>query len=255
MKVMENRLMKTLYDRGWTQVLLREQTGSTNRDLLELARQGAPHKTVLLARHQTAGVGRRGRSFFSPAGTGLYGSVLLRDPAADAGRITLTAAVAVALAVEEELGIALSVKWVNDLYWQGKKVCGILAQGVMDQEGLCYCVLGIGLNVFAPQGGFGELSPIAGALLDRAPDDDLLGRLTAGILTRFFDLYQQDFATVLALYRARCFLTGKTVTVVQGENRLTGVVDGVDHRGALVVRINGTPRAFLSGEVQLEDYR
>ena len=233
-----------------------EETDSTNRVAKGLAEQGAPEGTVVFAETQTAGFGRMGRPFFSPGGSGLYFSLLLRpDPCCfDAARVTVTAAVAVAEAVEEVLKLSLSVKWVNDLYYQNKKVCGILAQGGTDGEAL-YCILGIGLNVFAPQDGFGALSEIAGALLNEKPNSALLARLGIAILDRFFALYKGEFTFCLKEYRRRSFLTGKTVTVVRGEERFCGTVRGIDDTGALLVEADGTVRAFSSGEIALEDYR
>ncbi len=237
-------------------LILLEETDSTNRVARELAQKGAPQGAAVVAKGQTAGYGRRGRAFFSPKGSGLYCSVILRpDPKAfDAARVTVTAAVAVAEAVEQVLGLALSVKWVNDLYFRNKKVCGILAQGQTEGESFA-CILGIGLNVYAPKEGFGELDPIAGALLDGEPDPKIMDGLRDEILDRFFALYGGDFAPCLAEYRRRSFLTDKTVTVVQGEKRLRGIVRGIDERGALLVELGGTVTAFSSGEIALEDYR
>ncbi|MBQ7935006.1 MAG: biotin--[Clostridia bacterium] len=236
------------------------ETDSTNRVVKTLAEEGAPEGTAVFAKSQTAGYGRQGRAFFSPKGTGLYFSVLLRPEKgmADASKITVTAAVAVAQAVEEILGISLSIKWVNDLYYHNKKVCGILSQGAVDLEGggLAYCVLGIGLNVFTPKGGFGSLSPIAGALLDEEPNGSLLARLGATVLDRFFALYQQaEFAPCLEEYRSRSFLTGKEVTILRGADRFAGKVLGIDDTGALLVEQKGKTLAFSSGEIALENYR
>lgn len=235
---------------------LLEETDSTNRMARELAQKGAPEGAVVVAKGQTAGYGRMGRPFFSPKGSGLYCSVVLRpDPKGfDASRVTVTAAVAVAEAVEQVLGISLLVKWVNDLYYCRKKVCGILAQGFSEGENFA-CILGIGLNVYAPKEGFGALDPIAGALLEGEPDPKIMDRLRTEILERFFARYRGDFAPCLEEYRRRSFLTDKTVTVVQGEKRLRGIVRGIDERGALLVEIGGTVTAFSSGEIALEDYR
>ena len=232
------------------------ETDSTNRVLLQLAKEGAPEGTAVAAEKQTAGIGRMGRPFFSPAGSGAYFSLLLRpDPKTfDAARITVTAAVAVAEAVERELGISLGVKWVNDLYYKNKKVCGILAQGITEGEAFC-CVLGIGINVFAPAEGFGSLEAIAGALLETAPDAEQKDRLIAAVLDRFFALYRGDFSACIEEYRRRLFLTGKTVTLVRGTERLRATVRGVDDTGALLAETDGKITAFSSGEIALEDYR
>lgn len=228
---------------------------STNRVLKELAAQGAPEGTVLLAEEQTAGRGRLGRSFFSPAGSGLYFSVLLRPKKGDPQEITVAAGVAVARAVEKILGQSLKIKWVNDLYKDDKKVCGILAEGAAGEEGFAWCVLGIGLNIYAPRQGFGALDAIAGALLEGTPDDEVRAKLTAGIIEEFFALYEGE-EPYLEEYRSRSYLQGKTVTAVQGALRFKGIVRGISDRAELLLeREDGTVVPLSSGEVQLEDYR
>ena len=124
---------------------------------------------MLVAESQTAGRGRLGRSFHSPVGTGLYMSILLR-PTFSAERalfITTAAAVAVCRAIEQETGLKPQIKWVNDIYLHEKKICGILTESSINFEtkGLKWAVLGIGLNLSEPEGGFPEeIRSVAGAL-------------------------------------------------------------------------------------------
>lgn len=228
-------------------------TDSTNKDVRALAEQGAAEGAVVFARAQTAGRGRLGRSFFSPEGSGLYFSILLRPKAGDALRITAAAGVAVARAVEEVLGLDLQIKWVNDLYYRGKKVCGILAEGVCAPEGgLAYCVLGIGINVAAPEAGFGALDAIAGALLQEA-DDALLGKLGAAVLNHFFALYEDLSApAMMREYQSRSFLQGKKILLSRGGEEIPCRVTGISDEGALLaVDAAGQHHAFSSGEVQI----
>ncbi|MBQ8894437.1 MAG: biotin--[Clostridia bacterium] len=229
---------------------------STNRAVKDLAEQGAPEGLVFFAEEQTAGRGRMGRSFFSPPGSGLYFSVLLRPKDTDPLKITVAAGVAVARAVQETLGLELQIKWVNDLYFKNKKVCGILAEGLVSEEGLEYCVLGVGVNVFAPRAGFGELDVIAGALLEE-PRDGLRAKLAAAILNHFSALYENlEDPAILQEYRGRSYLQGKTVTALRGNERFRAMVVGIDDTAALLLkRENGQVVALSSGEVQLEDYR
>lgn len=166
-----------------------DTAGSTNSVLKTLAEKGAPHGQVLIAKEQTAGRGRLGRSFCSPKDTGLYMSVLLRPrfSAEDALFITTAAAVAVAEAVDRFAESESKIKWVNDVYLSGKKVCGILTEAAMDFEsgGLNYAVCGIGINLSAerlPK----ELEAIAGGILSGQREGiDLRAPLAAEILTRF----------------------------------------------------------------------
>ena len=127
-----------------------QETDSTNRVAKELARQGATHGTAVLAERQTAGRGRMERSFFSPEG-GMYLSAILRPeiPPEDLLLMTPMAAAAVWKAVERLTGICLGIKWVNDLYLEGKKVCGILCERTGDAV-----IVGVGLNLKTPEGGF-----------------------------------------------------------------------------------------------------
>ena len=157
---------------------VRKSLDSTNAEALRRAVDGAPEGTVIVAEEQTAGRGRRGRSFFSPAGTGIYLSILVR-PALAAERahlLTCSAAVAVAEAIEACAGVDASIKWVNDVYCRGKKVAGILTEGSFDLEGgvLQHAVVGIGVNVRPPHAGFpAEIAERAGAVLP-ASDATLL---------------------------------------------------------------------------------
>ena len=132
-------------------IYLYDTLESSNRTAKLLALDGAPHGTLVLTAHQSAGRGRLGRRFESPAGKGVYCSVLLRPemPAANAQTATISAAVAVCRAVKKLCGLELAVKWVNDLYYQGRKVCGILTEAGTDLESgqLEWLVVGIGLNL------------------------------------------------------------------------------------------------------------
>ena len=166
---------------------------STNTVLLEEATNGAPEGRWLLAGAQSAGVGRMGRKFFSPEETGLYMSLLLRpkDTADIALRLTTAAAAAVCDALIEE-GLPAQIKWVNDIYIHGRKVCGILAQAQWEKDysRITSVVVGIGINVYEPNKGFPEeIRDIAGALgLPR--QKNLRNRIAARIVEKLWDSYQ-----------------------------------------------------------------
>lgn len=233
--------------------------GSTNDELKARAEAGAAEGEVLIARQQTAGKGRLGRSFYSPKGTGLYVSLVLRPafPAEQALLITTAAAVAVAEAIGALTGRRAKIKWVNDVYLEGRKVCGILAEAAMDfaHQRLRYVVLGIGVNLLEPPGGFPEnIRAVAGALFTQAPPEDALCRLAAEILNRFFGYYWAlPHTGFMAEYRARSLLDGLTVRFAQGSETFTGTALGVDDEVRLRVRLpDGTERCFASGEVTVE---
>ena len=155
-------------------IYLYDSLESSNLTAKQLALTGAPHGTLVLTSHQQAGRGRMGRVFESPAGKGVYLSLLLRPDlsAADAQTVTIGAAVAVARAVKALCGLELSIKWVNDLYYQGRKVCGILTEAGTDIESgqLEWLVVGIGLNLTtSPADWPEELARTAGSLYPGGP--------------------------------------------------------------------------------------
>lgn len=234
-----------------------DTVSSTNTLLKEMAAADAPHGTVIAAAAQTDGRGRRGRSFFSPDGTGLYISVLLRPdlPPSRAIRITTAAAVAAAVAVEETTGRAPGIKWVNDLYLDGRKIAGILTESAITPDGgrLEYAVLGVGMNVVPPQDGFpAEIADIAGAILP-SPVPDGRARLAAAFLTRFFRMADRlDDASYMEEYRRRCFVLGKRITVWRGDECYPAVAQAVDENGGLTVcREDGTREVLASGEISI----
>lgn len=238
---------------------VREEVTSTNTVLKELAEQGGAEGMVLIAKQQSAGKGRLGRSFASPKGTGLYMSVLLRPrfSAEESLSITTAAAVAVAEAVERVTGRRAMIKWVNDVYLDGYKICGILTEASIDFEtnGLHYAVLGIGVNIQEPEGGFqGELKEIAGALYRETAPSGVRTALAAEILNCFFSFYESlEKRSFLPEYRSRSLLTGKKIRFICGNKKLSGTVLGIDEEARLLVSLeNGEQAAFSAGEVAID---
>lgn len=235
---------------------------STNDAAKKLAAAGEPEWHIVIASHQTHGRGRRGRSFYSPDGTGLYMSVLLR-PRLDAESslmITTCAAAAAAAAIEAVTSRAASIKWVNDVFLGDKKVCGILTEASVGLEsgGLEYAVLGIGINILPPDEGFPrELEDIAGALFTRRdykPDDS--SRLTALILNRLWEYYNGlnngSYNVFFEEYKKRSMVIGKNVTVIENEKQTAAFAEDIDEKCRLhVVYEDGTRAALSSGEVSL----
>ncbi|HPE16085.1 MAG TPA: biotin--[acetyl-CoA-carboxylase] ligase, partial [Oscillospiraceae bacterium] len=233
------------------------RVSSTNTVLKERAASGEAAGAVLAVGEQTAGRGRMGRSFFSPGGTGLYLSVLLRPdaPPGEAALITTAAAVAVAEAVEAVSGRKAGIKWVNDVYLDGKKICGILTEAGVDLEtgALDYAVLGIGVNVYPPGEGFPEdLAERAGAVFD-APRGDLRNRLAAEILNRVTpfcrDLSARRFVPA---YRRRSLVLGREIRIISGGEGGLALALDVDDDCRLRVRYPDGREALLSaGEVSV----
>ena len=235
-----------------------EETRSTNTALRALAEAGAPEGTVYIAQSQTGGRGRMGRSFFSPTGTGLYLSLLLRPTTwepARAAQLTAAAAAAMCEAIREVTGKEPGIKWVNDLLLDGKKVCGILTEASFSMESgvLEYAVLGLGVNVYPPEGGFPkELGEIAGAVLD-TPGEDVRNRLAGEFLNRFLAGYAHpEDRSFLDTYRRRSVAVGRDITVLSGGHERRAFAFGVDDDCRLLVRYDdGTEQALSYGEIRI----
>lgn len=225
---------------------------STNTALKEAALGGAPHGAVLIADCQTAGRGRLGRAFFSPSGSGIYMSVLLRPAlplTVAAGRITTLAALAVSRAIFRASGIETVIKWVNDLLIEGKKVCGILAEAVSIDEDNAV-ILGIGINV--KNTAFpAELAEIATSLEDHGnpPDRNLL---IAAILDELASLDPARPQDWMPEYKKKSAVLGNTVKLLPfGCESYEAVALDVTENGALIVERDGEKLEIFSGEVSL----
>ena len=222
---------------------------STNSMLKQMAAEGAEIGTTLVAVRQHGGRGRLGRSFSSGEG-GLYVSIILPyEENMSAGLLTTYAAVAVARAIESLAPVKVDVKWVNDLLVNGKKICGILAEGVVRAD-RNLAVLGIGVNLTnkLPK----ELEQIASNLYDlcRAKIDPQV--LLDAVLGEFSDFPTADFEKSLEEYRRRCITLGKEVDVIphQGEKYKAFAID-LHHDGSLIVKraSDGEIIRVFSGEV------
>lgn len=219
-------------------ILWLESVTSTNDVLKELAAQGAAEGTAVIAREQTAGRGTGARSFFSPAGEGLYLSVLLRPKAELAQLFTLTGrtAVAVRRGIERACGAPCQIKWLNDIYLNGKKLCGILAELSPDGS---WVVIGVGVNLsqsresFAAQG-LGEIATSLAAEGYPVTREELT-RCILEELAEMYRLFPGGLEECLAEYRAHCLTVGRQVEYTDGGVARTGTATAVDGEFALVV--------------------
>lgn len=243
----------------WRDTLrLYDTVESTNSLAKQLAKDGAPHGTVLIADRQTAGRGRMGRQFLSPAGQGIYLSVILRPDCRAAELMHLTCAVAVAMcdAVEKTVRVRPQVKWINDLILAERKVGGILTELSLDGDKVDFAVVGIGINCLQSQADFpAELRPIAGSIsmaADQPVDREALAAAMVDALhTMSLDLVGcKD--TCMDRYRADCLTIGREVAVHASSGVCTAVAEDVDTQGGLIVRLaDGTLRTVSSGEVHV----
>ena len=233
---------------------------STNTRLKALAADGAPEGTVVLAEGQSAGRGTRGRCFYSPAGQGLYLSVLLRPRVELEQLLTLTgwAAVALGEGIQAACGARADIKWLNDLYLNGRKLCGILTElSLLGESGEPdYVVLGAGVNLtqnradFAAQG-LGDIATSL-ALEGFAPERHHLAACVLSALEEMVRPFPRQAPQWLARYRSHCLTPGRRVAFQDGPEQHTGTAVAVDDRFSLVIRgDDGTMRTLSSGTVTL----
>lgn len=230
---------------------------STNTRAKSMAILGVPHGTVLIADRQTAGRGRMGRSFQSPAGVGIYMSVILRPncPAGQLMHLTCATAVAMCDAVEAAAGIRPGIKWTNDLVYGKRKLAGILTELVTTPTETA-AIIGIGINCCQTHADFdpeiqsfaGSLAMATGTPVDRAS-------VAAAMLTALEEMDRtllSDKEGMLSRYRADCITVGSDVSLVRGEEVRHGHAFGIDSEGALLVGFpDGHTEAITSGEVSV----
>lgn len=254
MKINKNIILENLkYN---LDVKVYDTVTSTNSLLKELAMKGADEGTVIISTHQTAGRGRMGRKFYSPSDSGIYLSILLRPNilAKDALSLTTMAAVATANAIDKISGKKALIKWVNDIYIDDKKVCGILAESSFNSDGqyLDYVVLGIGINITTPKDGFPkELDDIATSIFD---DDNMISNkelLVSEILNSFMDLYKNDIdRNYIDQYISKSFIIGNNILVLDGNNQNEALALEIDKDCRLKVRYTNNAEEWLSfGEI------
>lgn len=230
---------------------------STNTRLKYEVASGQWKEKVLLAEEQLEGKGRLLREFFSPKGTGLYMSFLLRPNTLQAECITTAAATAVAKAIEQVSNKKTQIKWVNDVWLEGKKVAGILTEAAASLEAgeLEYVIVGIGINVFEPNEGFPQsLQEIAGAVFSKTKQrGNVRNELAACIVNQFMDYYQNlEEKVFLQEYKERSFVVGKEIKVVRfGTSKKARALEVDDDCHLKVQYEDGSIETLSSGEISI----
>ncbi|MBP8639471.1 MAG: biotin--[acetyl-CoA-carboxylase] ligase [Oscillospiraceae bacterium] len=228
---------------------------STNTQAKKLVMEKASHGTIILAEEQTAGRGRYGKSFFSPRGVGLYMSVVLKPSLGmpEPQMITIATAVAVCSAIEKLTDKKPQIKWVNDIYLDGKKICGILTEAVTDFESgsIESIVVGVGVDcttedAIIPE----ELRDIIGSLgVQELSRNQLAAEIASGILSGFENLGSRE---IIEEYRKRSLMLGREITFIRGNEKLSAMVTGINDSGSLLVRLaSGEDLSLSSGEVTI----
>jgi len=246
---------------AWRRIHWLEEVDSTQRVARELAREGAPEGTTVVAERQSAGRGRLGRQWHSPAGVNLYCSIVLRPPLAPVAvpQIALVVGAAVAAAIADETGRAPAIKWPNDVLLDGRKVAGILTEMESEMERVHHVVAGIGVNLNAPLASFprdlrekaGSLLSLTGRRIDRAA---FTGRLLAALEARYGRYLSVGLSSVRAEWESYSCLTGTEVCVASPEGEVSGRALGLDDDGALRLRrADGRVVRVIAGEVTIRD--
>ncbi|WP_288695231.1 biotin--[acetyl-CoA-carboxylase] ligase [uncultured Brachyspira sp.] len=258
-KVIKNNMLKYADKFNF---IIHKTVASTNIIARELAINGAESGTVVIAEEQTSGYGRNGKSFFSPYGTGIYMSIILNlkkeKKIFNSSFITTAAAMAVSKSIEEISNENTQIKWVNDVFINGKKVCGILTEGAFSFEDgkLDYAVIGIGVNVNFPKDGFPkELNNIAASINSKNnansnTKSDIRNILVAKILENLYDYYFND-VNFYEEYKKRSFLIGKKVSInINNKEHIVKVLD-IDKTFALVAEFqDGKIDKIVSGSIK-----
>ena len=230
---------------------------STNDVARELAASGASEGVGVLAFEQTAGRGRQGRTWLSPAGEGLYFSIVLRPSlkARESPILTLASAVAVAETLIVDFGVAADIKWPNDVMASGRKICGILVESATERDQLQYAVLGIGVNV-AQRSFPADLSqPATSVFLELGADvplQDMLRPLLARVDRWYRAAIIDSQLTISRWEELSSYARGREVIIASPEGSIEGRTRGLTPNGALVIELDdGQTREIVSGEVSL----
>lgn len=232
---------------------------STNREVYSLAEKGAPEGTVVIAEEQTDGRGRRGRSWHSASQKGLWFSVLLRPvekSPVEMAPLTAVAAAVIAAGLRKTAGLPVSVKWPNDLFINGRKTGGILAEIKTEPEQVCFVVVGIGLNINHVAADFPpELSATATSFMieaNRCFNRADICRVLLQELEEGYNLFiREGFAPFYDLWKNHNITLGRQVSVRLGNKNVCGLASDIDKEGALI--IEGTDKEkhrFTYGEIE-----
>lgn len=240
-----------------------ESTGSTNPDAKRFAEEGAPHGTIVVADRQTAGRGRRGRTWSSPSGKSIYFTIVVRPAFAPdkASMITLVMALSVAQAIEEVTGLPAQIKWPNDIVVHKKKVCGILTEMSMtpEMDEIQFVVAGVGVNTNhnGPEEFPEEIRETAASLKMESGEHIDRAGLLERILARFEENYDcferiQDLSALREAYQAHLINMDTQVLVLDPAGEYAGISRGISETGELIVeRENGDRVLVYAGEVSV----
>lgn len=244
-----------LKDKDFFDIDCHSEVTSTSTILKDFANNGQKEGKVIVSAKQNAGRGRLGRDFYSPQDTGVYFSILLRPKISTGKTIFLTTMTAIAVvdAIAKVTNKESKIKWVNDIFVNDKKICGILSEAsfTMENFNIDYVTLGIGINIYNPHNGFPTgIQDIAGYLLDDTIDD-IRNRLVAQVLDNFLQYYTTfDTQEIAQKYKSYSYVLGKDILVIKNEQSRKAKVLDIDENCALVVRYeDNSIESLFSGEI------
>lgn len=228
---------------------------STNNYLKKLASTGAKENSIVIALQQTNGKGTRGRSFYSEKG-GVYLSILIKPNLQNfiPAQITTAAAVAVNDAILEICGVKTQIKWVNDIYLNDKKVCGILCESLLDaNNNPKYVIVGIGINLFKPENNFCEEIRDIATYISESNDTELQSKFTAAVIDNFYKYYNSiDKKLHFEKYRNSNLVLGKEICIIKNNEKFTVKALQIDDQCRLLVQLDNGEKEFLSsGDVSI----
>ena len=238
------------------EVLYFDETDSTNTEAKKAAENGAPHGTLTVAERQTGGKGRRGRTWDSPGGTGIFMSLVLRPDMAPvhASMLTLVAALAAARGIEQCAQVKPLIKWPNDIVINGRKVCGILTEMSAGPDCINYVVTGIGINVNMEQ--FPEeIRQVAASIYTESGKKIRRSVLISAVMEAFEEYYgvfmkTADMSGLLEEYNGKLANCGRTVRVLDPAGEYSGTAQGINSLGELLVETEDKAvKTVISGEV------
>lgn len=233
-----------------------DEIDSTNTYAKKIAAQNAPHGTLVTAKMQNCGRGRLGRSFISPKDCGAYFSLLLRPQSFSDEILLITSAISVAIcrAIDNIADVHTQIKWVNDIYLDGKKLCGILAEAASgsDSHSFDYVIVGVGINV-ANTTFDDEIKNIATSVKAHSQKNVDIDILIASVINEFEKIYDEiESRSFMTEYKERSCVIGKNVNAIKAGETREVFVEDIDENGALVVVNNMGEREHInSGEISI----
>ena len=235
-----------------------DEISSTNTVLKERAAKGEKSGTILISEYQTQGRGRLGRSFFSPRGCGIYLSYLIKPQikAEDSIFITVAAAVAMVRAIKKVFDIDTKIKWVNDVYYKNKKLCGILTEGAVLTSGeLGYAVLGIGINIKIPPDGYPEEFDYKTTNIEAIKGEVTTcekHRLIAEFINEFDIIFNDNKFSFIKEYKEASCIIGESIEILSGEHKGYATAIDINDTAELVAKLStGETVTLSSGDVSI----